>query len=72
MLADENLSIALSLDIKKQVLELWEKNRLRCGWFIRPDFIPQTREDFFYCLELITKQGDRTTYVLARKLLKCL
>jgi len=60
------------IDIRKQALALWESNRLQCGWFMRDNFIPETRDDFCRCLDLLAKQGDRATYVLARKLIKCL
>jgi len=62
----------LSVDIREQVLALWERNRLQCGWFIRDNFMPETRDEFRSCLDMLAKQGDRATYVLARKLIKCL
>jgi hypothetical protein len=60
------------LDVKQQALVLWEDNRLRCGWFVRDNFMPETKADFRRCLTLLAKHGDRATYVLSRKLLKCL
>lgn len=63
---------AISVDVREQVLALWERNRLQCGWFMRETFIPETRDEFRFCLNLIAKQGDRENYVLARKLIKCL
>lgn len=60
------------LDVRDQILALWDRNRLQCGWFVRRGFIPQTRADFRRCLDLLAKHGDRATYVLSRKLLKCL
>jgi hypothetical protein len=63
---------SIPLDVRQQVLALWERNRLQCGWFLRDNLIPETRDEFYHCLELLAKQGDRATYVLARKLMKCL
>ncbi|MFT5240370.1 MAG: hypothetical protein ACI9OU_002229 [Candidatus Promineifilaceae bacterium] len=59
-------------DVRDQALALWERNRLQCGWFVRDDFSPKTRSDFRRCLNLLAKHGDRATYVLSRKLIKCL
>jgi len=65
-------SETVPFDVGDQIVELWDRNRLQCGWFLRSDFVPRTRSDFRRCLELLTKHGDRATYVLSRKLLKCL
>jgi hypothetical protein len=65
-------SETVPLNVRDQILALWERNRLQCGWFVRPDHVPETRADFRRCLELLGKHGDRATYVLSRKLLKCL
>ncbi len=56
----------------EQASSLWEANRLQCGWFLKADFVPQTRDDFLRCLALLAKHGNRETYIRARKLLKCL
>lgn len=61
-----------SSNIREQVLSLWKRNRLRCGWFLREDFCPETADDFARCLTLLQQHGDRKTYVMARKLRKCL
>ena len=59
-------------DVRKETLALWERNRLRCGWFLRDDFSPRTEDDLRLCLNMLARHGDRATYVLARKLMKCL
>lgn len=59
-------------DARKETLALWDRNRLRCGWFLRDDFTPRSRDEFVRCLGLLAQHGDRATYVLARKLLRCL
>lgn len=61
-----------SMDVRKETLALWERNRLQCGWFLRDDFMPRTRDDFARCLGMLQQHGDRATYVLARKLMRCL
>jgi hypothetical protein len=65
-------SNTIPIDVRQQVLALWENNRLQCGWFLRDNFVPDTRDELYRCLTLLAKHGDRATYVLARKLLKCL
>ncbi len=59
-------------EVRKETTALWERNRLRCGWFLRDDFVPRTHDELRRCLNALTRHGDRATYVLARKLLKCL
>jgi hypothetical protein len=59
-------------DVRKETQALWERNRLRCGWFLRDDLVPETRDDLARCLRLMARHGDRATFVLARKLQKCL
>ncbi|HCM25744.1 MAG: hypothetical protein A2Z99_08675 [Treponema sp. GWB1_62_6] len=58
--------------LQSQIIDLWKENRLRCGWFIRDDYMPETLDDFSRCLTILAKHGDRKTYILARKLMKCL
>ena len=55
-----------------EIRALWKKNRLRCGWFMRDNFVPETRDELLRCLDLLMARGDRETYIMARKLLKCL
>jgi hypothetical protein len=62
----------VSPEIARQALALWDRNRLRCGWFLRRGFLPRARADFCRCLDLLAEHGDRETYVLSRRLLKCL
>lgn len=59
-------------EVREQTLALWERNRLQCGWYVRSDFVPNSRADLRRCLTLLQKHGDRATYVRSRKLLKCL
>ena len=64
--------MAFTTIIRDQIRELWERNHLFCGWFLRPDFTPRTDDDFVLCAKLLEKHGDRQTYVAVRKLKKCL
>ena len=59
-------------DVRRTIQTLWQRNRLCCGWFLRDDLIPETRDDLARCLRLMVRHGDRATFVLARKLQKCL
>jgi hypothetical protein len=58
--------------MREQISELWSKNRLFCGWFLRPDFVARPDSDLIRCAKLRAKHGDRQTYVTIRKLMKCL
>ena len=62
----------LTTVMREQVSELWARNRLFCGWFLRQDFVPRTDDDLIRCAKLLEKHGDRQTYVTVRKLMKCL
>jgi hypothetical protein len=63
---------AVPADVRRKTQALWERNRLRCGWFLRDNLVPETRDDLARCLRLLARHGDRATFVLARKLQKCL
>lgn len=68
----DNNQNALLADVQRETQALWERNRLRCGWFLRDDLVPETPEDVLRCLRLLVLHGDRATFVRARKLQKCL
>ena len=59
-------------EARHETLALWERNRLRCGWFLRENFTPRTRDELVRCLGMLAQHGDRATYVRARKLMRCL
>ncbi len=59
-------------EVRKETQALWKQNQLRCGWFIREDLVPETHEDLVRCLQLLARHGDRATFVMARKLQRCL
>lgn len=78
----ETISTRISMDnsktspppaiVKQQVQQLWKQNQSQCAWFMRGDFVPETKDDLLRCLQKLALNGDRTTYVKARKLIKCL
>jgi hypothetical protein len=53
-------------EVTAKVRELWEKNRLGCGWFVRVDFSPQSVSECLMCLRLMQKHGDRDTFVASK------
>ncbi|ETW98714.1 MAG: hypothetical protein ETSY1_17670 [Candidatus Entotheonella factor] len=55
-------------EIEKQLLELIERYRLRCLWFLATDFVPTTDEQAIQVLEYIERYGDRDGFVQARRL----
>ncbi len=59
-------------DVRRDTQALWNRNRLRCGWFLRDDLVPETRDDLALCLRLLARHGDRATFIEARKLQRCL
>ncbi|MEI8243741.1 MAG: hypothetical protein WCI17_10780 [bacterium] len=64
--------MALTPSIREQISALWASNRLFCGWFLRPDFVPRTDAELIRCAKMLEQHGDRQTYVTIRKLMKCL
>ena len=62
----------LPADILLETQALWKQNRLRCGWFLRDDLIPENPDDLARCLRLLARHGDRATFIRARKLQRCL
>ena len=59
-------------DTMVRIRALWEANRATCGWFVRGDFMPATPAEGALCLGWVKMHGDRDSYVMARKLEKCL
>lgn len=58
---------AVPPDVLSQV-----ENRAWCGWFVRDDFVPQTRADTVFCLDNFCKHGDFALWKTAKKLKQCL
>ena len=55
-------------NIEKRLVELIERYRLRCLWFLAEDFVPTTHEQTLQVLEYIERYGDREGFVQARRL----
>jgi hypothetical protein len=41
---------------------LIDENRIRCLWFLRPDYYPSTLEERLRVLGLIERHGDREAF----------
>ena len=55
-------------DIQDNVVELMEKYRVQCLWFLRPDYVPTTPAEMLSVLDLIERYGDRESYMRAEEL----
>lgn len=55
-------------EIRDRVVELMEKYRAQCLWFLRPDYVPSTPAEMLRVLDLIERYGDRESYVRAEEL----
>jgi len=51
---------------------LVEEYRDRCLWFLRKDYVPETRDEILRVLELIERYGDRSGYRRAEEIRRCL
>ena len=56
------------IDVTKSVASLVEEYRDRCLWFLRPDYVPTTREEILHTLDLIERYGDRAVYERAEEI----
>jgi hypothetical protein len=54
--------------IMEEVRNLVTRTRASCLWFAREDYSPESASEAISCLEKIQRQGDRNTYVQARRL----
>lgn len=55
-------------DLKESIAVLVEQYRDRCLWFLRPDYLPSTREEVLRALDLIERYGDRAGYKRAEEI----
>jgi len=44
------------------LVSLLDTYRTRCLWFLRPDFVPSSREGWLRTLDLIERYGDMTAF----------
>lgn len=56
----------------REIDRLIEANRLRCLWFLRPDYHPSTDSERLRALEYIERYGDRNAYRRASELTRWL
>lgn len=55
-------------DFESAVDQLVERYRDRCLWFLRPDYLPTTRQARLRALESIQRHGDREAFTQAAEL----
>lgn len=44
------------------LMSLLERYRDRCLWFVRPDYVPTSREEWSHTLDLIERYGDMNAF----------
>ncbi len=49
-------------DEESALVSLLETYRDRCLWFLRPDFVPASREEWLRTLDLIERYGDMAAF----------
>ena len=54
--------------VNAEIIQLVEANRLRCLWFLRPDYLPGSTSERITTLGYLAKYGDRATFISARRL----
>ncbi len=54
--------------IRREFRELVHTNRLRCLWFLRPDYTPDDVPGMLVVLRYLQESGDRDTFVRARRI----
>jgi hypothetical protein len=52
-------------EVERMVDELVGELRLRCLWFLRPDYWPATDEERLQVLNYIQRHGDRAAFLKA-------
>lgn len=54
--------------VESGMARLVEDYRAQCLWFLRPDYMPTSREDVLKTLALIERYGDRAGYQRAEEI----
>lgn len=52
----------------ESIARLVEDYRAQCLWFLRSDYMPNTRAEVLRALSLIERYGDRAGYIRAREI----
>jgi hypothetical protein len=55
-------------EANEAVDRLVDEYRVRCLWFMRPDYYPATQEERLRALSYIERHGDREAFIRAGKL----
>lgn len=48
--------------VPDEIAKLMDDYRTQCLWFLRPDYVPRTRDETLRVLELVERYGDRAAY----------
>jgi len=56
------------VDSHEDLVDLIEEYRDRCLWFLRPDYVPRTREEILRTLDFIERYGDRRGFERAEEI----
>jgi len=62
----------MNCDEQAELVVLLNKHRDRCLWFVRPDYVPASREEWLRTLDLIERYGDMNAFKQVEKARKCL
>lgn len=52
---------------REEFLRLLREQRARCLWFLREEYVPETPEEIERVLGYLQRNGDRETYLAARR-----
>jgi hypothetical protein len=63
---------AAGRDEEAALVSLLETYRARCLWFLRPDFVPASKEEWMRTLDLIERYGDMAAFKQAEEARKWL
>jgi len=55
-------------DIEPAFRALMTQQRVRCLWYLRPDYSPQTLEEKLRLLDAIERHGDREAFLEASRI----
>lgn len=54
--------------VRQELMQLIEKNREQCLWFLAPSYEPSSVADMLRILKYLQRYGNRDVYVRARNL----
>ena len=62
----------MNRDEQTALVSLLDRYRDRCLWFVRPDYVPASREEWLRTLDLIERYGDMNAFKQVREARKWL